>query len=52
MTMNSKAPSLRLDWKAWDPVRRRSRAGAIDGQTFAMLRGLEEKKFAVTGPGQ
>jgi phenylacetate-CoA oxygenase PaaI subunit len=41
-----KAPELRIDWKAWDPIRRRSRPGAIDEQTFGMLRGLEEKRFA------
>jgi hypothetical protein len=27
-------------------VRRRSRPGRIDERTFAMLRGLEERKFA------
>jgi 1,2-phenylacetyl-CoA epoxidase catalytic subunit len=32
--------------KRWDPVRRRGRPGAVDEGTFAMLRGLEEKKFA------
>jgi 1,2-phenylacetyl-CoA epoxidase catalytic subunit len=41
-----KAPAVRIDWKTWDPVRRRSRPGAIDDRTFAMLRGLEEKKYA------
>jgi hypothetical protein len=45
--LETKAPSLRIDWKGWDPVRRRSRPGAIDEPTFAMLRGLEERKFAV-----
>ena len=45
--LETKAPSIKIDWKAWDPVRRRSRPGAIDELTFAMLRGLEEKKFAV-----
>jgi hypothetical protein len=45
--LETKAPALRIDWKGWDPVRRRSRPGAIDESTFAMLRGLEEKKFAV-----
>ena len=44
--LETKAPALRIEWKGWDPVRRRSRPGAIDEQTFAMLRGLEEKKFA------
>ena len=48
--LETKAPSLRMDWTAWDPVRRRSRAGLIDSRTFEMLRGLEEKKFAVPAP--
>jgi 1,2-phenylacetyl-CoA epoxidase catalytic subunit len=43
-----KAPKLDVDWTGWDPVRRRSRPGAIDERTFGMLRGLEEKKFATT----
>ncbi|TMB88795.1 MAG: hypothetical protein E6J37_05920 [Chloroflexi bacterium] len=45
--LETKAPSIRIEWKRWDPLRRRSRPGAIDERTFAMLRGLEEKKFAV-----
>jgi ring-1,2-phenylacetyl-CoA epoxidase subunit PaaC len=44
--VEAKAPALKIDWNAWDPIRRRSRPGAIDARTFAMLRGLEEKKFA------
>ena len=48
--LETKTPSVKVDWKAWDPVRRRSRPGAIDGSTFEMLRGLEEKKFAVPAP--
>jgi ring-1,2-phenylacetyl-CoA epoxidase subunit PaaC len=40
------APALRIDWSGWDPVRRRSRPGAIDERTYTMLRGLEERKFA------
>jgi 1,2-phenylacetyl-CoA epoxidase catalytic subunit len=45
--LESKAPTRSgIDWKSWDPVRRRVRSGAIDQQTFAMLRGLEEKKYA------
>jgi 1,2-phenylacetyl-CoA epoxidase catalytic subunit len=43
-----KAANVELDWKGWDAVRRRSSPGAIDSQTFGMLRGLEEKKFAPT----
>ncbi len=41
-----KAPDMKVDWGHWDPVKRRGRSGAIDDRTFAMLRGLEEKKFA------
>lgn len=44
--LETKAPKVEVDWKRWDPVRRRSRPGAIDEPTFAMLRGLEEKRFA------
>ena len=44
--LETRAPALQVDWKAWDPIRRRSRPGAIDDLTFGMLRGLEEKKFA------
>jgi 1,2-phenylacetyl-CoA epoxidase catalytic subunit len=44
--LETEAPALKIDWKGWDPVRRRSQPGAIDDRTFAMLRGLEEKKFA------
>jgi ring-1,2-phenylacetyl-CoA epoxidase subunit PaaC len=41
-----KAPKIDVDWKQWDAVRRRGKPGAIDAHTFAMLRGLEEKKYA------
>jgi hypothetical protein len=44
--LESRAPDVTIDWKHWDPVRRRGRTGAIDESTFAMLRGLEEKRFA------
>ena len=44
--LETKAPKIQVDWKTWNPLRRRSRPGAIDDRTFAMLRGLEEKKFA------
>jgi len=46
--LETKAPHVSVDWKTWDPVRRRGRPGAIDLPTFAMLRGLEEKKYAPT----
>jgi 1,2-phenylacetyl-CoA epoxidase catalytic subunit len=48
--LETAAPKLQTDWKGWDPVRRRSRPGAVDDRTFAMLRGLEEKKFATSTP--
>lgn len=44
--LETKAPKLSLEWRAWDPRRRRTRPGAIDERTFGMLRGLEEKRFA------
>ena len=44
--LESRAPEVTIDWKQWDPVRRRGRPGSIDEPTFAMLRGLEEKRFA------
>jgi len=44
--LETKSPSVKVEWKHWDPIRRRSRPGAIDEPTFSMLRGLEEKKFA------
>lgn len=44
--LETKAPTLSVDWKAWDPRRRRTKPGAIDEPTFGMLRGLEEKRFA------
>ncbi len=44
--LETKSPSVKIDWKHWDPIRRRSRSGAVDERTFGMLRGLEEKRFA------
>ncbi|HET9782175.1 MAG TPA: Phenylacetic acid catabolic protein [Candidatus Dormibacteraeota bacterium] len=44
--LGTKAPKVDVDWKKWDPVRRRGKDGAIDAHTFTMLRGLEEKKYA------
>src|SRR2546430_6597893 len=48
--VETKAPAIRLDWNGWDPIRRRTRPGAVDDLTFGMLRGLEEKRFAPTRP--
>ncbi|MBO0682291.1 MAG: phenylacetate-CoA oxygenase subunit PaaI [Candidatus Dormibacteraeota bacterium] len=44
--LETAAPALDLDWSGWDPRRRRSVDGAIDERTLAMLRGLEERRFA------
>lgn len=44
--LETTAPEVEIDWKSWDPTRRRGRPGRIDERTFAMLRGLEEKKYA------
>jgi 1,2-phenylacetyl-CoA epoxidase catalytic subunit len=46
--LETKSPDIHVDWKSWDPIRRRSPRGAIDEHTFGMLRGLEEKRFATT----
>ena len=44
--LETKAPDVVIHWNLWDPLRRRAAEGAIDDHTFAMLRGLEEKKYA------
>jgi phenylacetate-CoA oxygenase PaaI subunit len=44
--LDTKAPEVTIHWNVWDPLRRRTADGAVDGHTFAMLRGLEEKKYA------
>lgn len=47
--LETAAPVSVDDWSSWDPLRRRSRPGQIDEQTFSMLRGLEERRFAPAG---
>lgn len=44
--LGTRAPDVTIHWEMWDPLRRRTMPGAIDEHTFAMLRGLEEKKYA------
>ncbi|HKW07458.1 MAG TPA: Phenylacetic acid catabolic protein [Candidatus Dormibacteraeota bacterium] len=44
--LESKAPPVTIRWETWDPRRRRTAPGEVDKHTFAMLRGLEEKKYA------
>jgi phenylacetate-CoA oxygenase PaaI subunit len=47
------APDIQVDWRGWDPKRRRADAkGGIDQRTFDMLRGLEEKRFMPAGAGR
>ena len=44
--LETKAPDVAIHWELWDPLRRRTAPGEVDVHTFAMLRGLEEKKYA------
>jgi 1,2-phenylacetyl-CoA epoxidase catalytic subunit len=44
--LDAGAPDVAIEWNTWDARRRRTAPGAIDPPTFAMLRGLEEKRFA------
>ena len=41
--------SHRVDWNAWDPVRRRIIPGGIDDLTLNMLQGLAEKRYMPAG---
>ena len=41
--------SAAIDWKAWDPVRRRILPGGIDELTLGMLQGLAEKRYMPAG---
>lgn len=34
-----------VNWKAWDPIRRRTKPGGIDQTTLDMLQGLAEKRY-------
>jgi 1,2-phenylacetyl-CoA epoxidase catalytic subunit len=47
--LETAAPRLEIDWSDWDSWRRRGRPGVIDARTFAMLRGLEERRFHPAG---
>jgi 1,2-phenylacetyl-CoA epoxidase catalytic subunit len=49
--LERKEPKLEIDWSDWDPIRRRTKPGAIDKHTFDMLRGLEEKRFGIVKAG-
>jgi hypothetical protein len=39
------APRAAIEWGSWEPIRRRTRAGAIDQATLDMLQGLAEKRY-------
>lgn len=41
--------SASIDWKAWDPIRRRINPGGIDELTLNMLQGLAEKRYMPAG---
>ncbi len=40
---------IQIDWKAWDPMRRRITPGGIDELTLSMLQGLAEKRYMPAG---
>jgi ring-1,2-phenylacetyl-CoA epoxidase subunit PaaC len=50
--LGTTAPISAIDWSSWDGARRRTRQGAIDLDTFSMLRGLEERRFMPAGAGE
>jgi len=43
--VGSAAPPVDIDWKTWDPIRRRTQPGGIDKGTLDMLQGLAEKRY-------
>jgi ring-1,2-phenylacetyl-CoA epoxidase subunit PaaC len=43
--VGSAAPTVDIDWKTWDPIRRRTQPGGIDQATLDMLQGLAEKRY-------
>lgn len=47
--LEAKPPTLSIDWKTWDPVRRRTANGGIDRLTLDMLQGLAEKRYMPAG---
>lgn len=47
--LEAKPPVASIDWKAWDPVRRRTAGGGIDQLTLDMLQGLAEKRYMPAG---
>ncbi|MGH7903722.1 MAG: Phenylacetic acid catabolic protein [Candidatus Dormibacteraceae bacterium] len=51
-SLEVRAPDVAIDWSRWDPVRRRTRPGAIGGHTFEMIRGLGEHRLVKAGGGR
>jgi 1,2-phenylacetyl-CoA epoxidase catalytic subunit len=47
--LDGPAPLATIEWGSWEPVRRRTRAGAIDQATLDMLQGLAEKRYMPAG---
>ena len=47
--LEAKPPAPSIDWKSWDPIRRRTAAGGIDQLTLDMLQGLAEKRYMPAG---
>jgi ring-1,2-phenylacetyl-CoA epoxidase subunit PaaC len=43
--LEAKPPAITIDWKSWDPIRRRTVEGGIDQGTMDMLQGLAEKRY-------
>jgi ring-1,2-phenylacetyl-CoA epoxidase subunit PaaC len=43
--LEAKPPTTSIEWKSWDPVRRRTAGGGIDQLTLEMLQGLAEKRY-------
>jgi ring-1,2-phenylacetyl-CoA epoxidase subunit PaaC len=43
--LDGQAPPGGLEWKSWEPIRRRTQAGGIDQATLDMLQGLAEKRY-------
>ena len=47
--VGGRPPAVEIDWKKWDPVRRRTVPGGIDQRTLDMLQGLAEKRYMPAG---
>jgi ring-1,2-phenylacetyl-CoA epoxidase subunit PaaC len=47
--LEAKPPVASVEWKSWDPVRRRIAGGGIDQLTLDMLQGLAEKRYMPAG---